>query len=125
MAIYFDEDEAEAVLEEFEPEEEGFGDLGICRKLSEKITEEQNANEQCYGYDFIGIESGGDFHSFHCHDMGPDLSQKFGLKLNEHNLFDDSDDFTPALEHMNDDETGCEPVPWYLVKVKLIEEFQN
>jgi hypothetical protein len=52
--------------------------------------------------------------------MAEDLKSKFGLEINEYGLIEDCKDWSNLIKYMNDDETGCEPVPWFYVKVKVI-----
>ena len=118
IALYFDEDDTRNLLDDFKPQSEEFGEIGLRLTLLRQI--EENENEELLGYDLIGIELGGDFHSFHCHDIGTELSTKFGLILNRNGLFDDNKDWTQVLDYLNDEENGCEPVPWYVTKTKLI-----
>jgi hypothetical protein len=43
--------------------------------------------ETLIGFDVIGIELDGGFHSFHCHDLSTDLARRFSLEINEYGLF--------------------------------------
>jgi len=122
FALYFDEKEARGLLEEFKPQSEKEGEIGLHHTLSKQITETVTDSEKLIGYDFIGIEEGGGFHTFHCHDIGAELSEKFGLTLNSFGLFDNSNDWKRVLDYMNNEENGCEPVPWFVAKTKLIIE---
>lgn len=54
--------------------------------------------------------------------MAKDLSERFHLTLNQYGLFEDSPDWTSVKEYMNAEETGCEPVPWPVCKVKLVDK---
>lgn len=125
FAIYFDEKEASDILKEFSPKSDNEGEIGICHLLKLKIEEQAtDERESLIGYDLIGIEFGGGFHTFHCHDIGKELSDKFGLTLNSFGLFDDCADWKPVLDYLNDEENGCEPVPWFVAKTKLITNFK-
>jgi hypothetical protein len=104
----------------FEPTKTNLGEIGISENLKQKIHE--NKNDVCLGFDLIGIEDGGDFHSFHCHDMSKELIEKFGIEINEYGLINKTDKWKEMVEYMNDDETGCEPVPWYYVKIKRMKK---
>ena len=73
----------------------------------------------------IGIEISGDFHSFHCHDISTDLTERFGLTLNEYGLFEGAEDWKPIMDYMNDENNGFEPVPWFVCKTKLINEAES
>lgn len=66
----------------------------------------------------IGVESGGNFHTFHCHNLANELGKKFGIELNEYGLIKEITNQKEIIDYMNDAENGFEPVPWYLVKVK-------
>jgi len=119
LAIYFCEGEKAELIDEFKPVSKSFGEIGIYQMLRKESLETDYNGESLLGFDLIGVESGGDFHSFHCHDMADDLCKKFGLILNQFGLFNEVSDWQPILDHMNDEGTGCEPVPWFVTKVKL------
>lgn len=121
LAIYFSEAERAELLKEFKPESENLGEIDIYRMLLRKSVEADHVGENLLGFDLIGIEYGGNFHSFHCHDMADELSKRFGLVLNQFGLFNEVSDWQPILDYMNDEETGCEPVPWFVAKVKLVD----
>lgn len=118
MALYFDETELKDILEEFKPQSEKNGEMGLRLTLLKEI--EENDKEEFLGFDYIGIENGGGFHTFHCHDIGKELSDKYDLTLNKFGLFDSNKNSKQVLEYLNDDNNGCEPVPWYLTKIKLV-----
>jgi hypothetical protein len=120
FALYFNETEAERILQEFKPKSEKEGESGLYKMLSKRIVDKDNMNETLIGFDIIGIENGGDFHSFHCHDIGQELLDKFGFTFNKYGLIEQCNDWTPLLDYFNDDENGCEPVPWFLAMTKLI-----
>ena len=94
------------------------GDFGLRKNLIKRTEEGQDINEELLGYDFIGVECDGSFHSFYCHDITNTLVDKFSLKLNSNGLFDKPEMQTQIREYLNDPKTGLEPVPWYIVKVK-------
>lgn len=122
FSIYFSEQETAALLSEFEPQKQGLGAIGLFEELQKKIPESLSTADTFIGFDIIGIEASGDFHSFWCHDMAKDLSERFGLTLNQYGLFEDCLDWKAITDYMNAEETGCEPVPWYLCKVKLVNQ---
>ena len=118
MALYFDETERKEILDEFKPQSEKNGDIGLRLTLLKEI--EENDDEKFLGFDYIGIEIGGSFHTFHCHDIGKELSNKFGLTLNKLGLFDSNVNSKQVLDYLNDEENGFEPVPWFIAKTKLV-----
>lgn len=118
FALYFDTKERADILEEFKPQSEKMGDIGLRLTLLKEI--EESDNGIFIGFDYIGIEIGGSFHTFHCHDIGNELSDKFGLTLNNFGLFDSDVNSKQVLDYLNDEENGCEPVPWFIAKTKLV-----
>jgi hypothetical protein len=118
LQILFPEDEREDFLTEFAPTKKEYGTLGIYDNLKKIIVERESKEEEFIGYDLIGVELGGDFHTFHCHDLADELTSKFGIELNEFGLIQEIENQKEIIDFMNDKENGHEPVPWYLVKVK-------
>lgn len=118
FALYFDEDERTHILEEFKPQSDKMGEIGLRLTLLKEI--EESENEVFIGFDYIGIEISGGFHTFHCHDIGKEISDKFGLTLNHFGLFDSELYSKQVLDFLNNEENGCKPVPWYIVKTKLV-----
>jgi hypothetical protein len=119
MSIYFNESGKEKLLEEFKPFKDN-GSIGLYDGLTNKVIETEIDNEKLIGFDLIGIELSGNFHSFHCHDMSEDLMQKFGVTINSSGLIESLDDWGPIVKYMNSDENGFEPVAWFVVKVKEV-----
>ncbi len=120
FALYFDANERSDILEEFKPQFEKMGEIGIRLTLLEEF--EENDDETFVGFDYIGIEIDGSFHTFHCHDIGKELMDKFDLTLNNFGLFDSNVNSKQVLDYLNNDENGCEPVPWFIVKTKLVNK---
>jgi len=122
IGIYFDENESNELIANFKPSNESQGGIGLYENLSKKIIESESDNEKTIGFDLIGIELSGDFHTFYCHDIRQELIDKFGVTINHYGLIDEQADWRAILDYLNDEETGLEPVPWFTVKVKLITE---
>jgi hypothetical protein len=122
ISIYFDENEADDLLEQFKPMEENFGELGLYENLIKKIPEVESIAETLIGFDVIGVELDGGFHSFHCHDLSADLGGRFSLEINEHGLLAAIENSKAVVEFMNDPENGFEPVPWFVCKSKIITD---
>jgi hypothetical protein len=118
LALYFDEDERTVILNEFKPKAEKMGEIGLRLALLKGI--EETDNDKFLGYDYIGIECGGSFHTFYCHDIGKELSDKFDLALNEYGLFNSEINSKQVLDYLNDENNGCEPVPWFIAKTKIV-----
>lgn len=119
LQILFSENTRDDFITEFAPATKESGTLGIYDNLKKKIIEKESDDEAFIGYDLIGVEPGGNFHTFHCHDLTNELTSKFGIKLNEFGLLKEIKNPKEITEYMNNKENGCEPVPWYLVKVKI------
>ncbi|MDR3296055.1 MAG: hypothetical protein LBT26_09555 [Clostridiales Family XIII bacterium] len=122
LSIHFDRLEANELLNEFNPKETRIV-TGINEILGKNIPE--NHDERFLGFDLIGIENGGQFHSFHCHDIGKELENRFGLQLNRCGLFENSNRWAEVTACLNDQEIGCEPVPWFVTKVKMVKTGTN
>lgn len=120
LSIGFPESDLSEALEITKPTESNSGEIGIYSKLKNKELDlEKN---EFLGYDIIGIEISGAFHSFHCNDLANELKDKFGLKINEFGLIENSENWNEIMEFMNDQENGFEPVPWFYVKVNRIKK---
>ncbi|WP_417857744.1 hypothetical protein [Xanthomarina gelatinilytica] len=119
LSISFPESDLSEALEMTKPTEMFTGEVGIYNKLK---TKELNLEKNEFlGYDIIGIEAGGDFHSFHCNDLSNDLKDKFGIKINDFGLIETFENWDKLMEYMNDESNGFEPVPWFYVKVNRIK----
>ena len=66
ISLYFDKFEAQEIIAHFEPANPTQGTIGIVDMLQKRIDEDLNNEEKTIGYDLLGIELGGDFHTFHC-----------------------------------------------------------
>lgn len=113
LALYFSESDAQRFLRHFKDE-------GIPIMLARKLPEEEHKNEQLLGYNIVGLDFGGEFHTSHCHNLDDELHRRFGLTLNQFGLYDDIPDWQPVIDYMNDETTGCEPVPWGIAKIKQV-----
>jgi hypothetical protein len=122
LSINFPETEKEGLINDFKTNKEDVGAIGLWNNLNKGIIEILDDSEIILGYDLIGLESSGDFHTFHCHDLADDLIERFKLTINEFGLIAKCDNWTDLTNYMNDESNGFELVPWYFVKVKLINE---
>ena len=120
LSITFPETELNKTLELIKQTDSQLGEIGIYNNLKNKNVE--NHKSEFLGYDIIGIEISGYFHSFHCHDLSSNLKEKFGLLINEFGLIENVSDWKKIMEYMNDQENGFEPVPWFYVKVNKIRD---
>lgn len=118
LSINFPETEVKELEIAFNRENLDLGEIGISKNLKRRI--EENNSKETIGYDLIGMEDGGDFHSFHCHDLTKELIQKFGIKINEFGLIEENDTWQEMVSYMNDEENGFETAPWFYVKVNKV-----
>jgi hypothetical protein len=121
LSINFPESEKDSLIREFEVKEKNIGSIGLWDNLNKSYPEITDGSEIEIGFDLIGVESGGDFHTFYCHDLANDLINKFKIKINSYGLIEDDKNWEKLVEYMNDEENGFEPVPWFFVKVKMIK----
>lgn len=117
MALYFDEVERAAIIDYFLPQG-NLGELGLRMMLMKEIAETDD--ELLLGFDYIGVESSGYFHTFHCHNIGTDLASQFDLSLNRYGLFDRALISKQILDYLHDEKYNFEFVPWFVAKVKLV-----
>lgn len=122
LSIYLEQEASIELIEEFKPQSKQTGSIGLRDNLMRNQAESDNPYEELIGYDLIGIEYSGGFHSFHCHDLGEDLSNRFNIEINDFGLIHPSEKLPFIPLFMNDLNNGFEPVPWYLAKVKRINE---
>lgn len=121
-SIYISAADREALIKEFAIEQDNQGDFGLQQNLLLKIQEKENDKEILIGYDLIGVEVGGTYHTFYCNNATQELIDKFQLVLNENGLFTEVEDWTPIKDYLNNEENGFEPVPWYIAKTKRVIE---
>lgn len=125
-SLNFSETDTDLLINEFEEGKNikkfnyNNGDFGLRTNLLKKTNESTSDNEIFLGYDFIGIECDGSFHSFYCHDITKTLIDKFSLTINSNELFEKPERHNEIRKYLNDPETGLEPVLWCIVKVNLI-----
>ena len=118
MGIYFEESELDTVQSILTPKE-GFGESGLYSNVKKRMPEIKNSNQILLGYDLIGIEEGGDFHTFYCHGILEDLVSRFDLSLNKYGLFNDTDRWEQVTKYLNGGNAMVEPVPWFVSKTVL------
>jgi len=119
LSINFPENEKTEFLKVFDKESD-YAEIGLSINLEKSILE--NETEVFLGFDLIGVEISGDFHSFHCHDLAKDLIQKFNVKINEFGLIESHNNWDDIILYMNDESNGFEATPWFLVKVKRVNK---
>jgi hypothetical protein len=118
LSINFDSIETNEILNEFNPKETRI-EMRMREILKNNIQEKRE--ESFIGFDLIGIEDVGQFHTFHCHNIGNELESKFDLKLNQYGLFENSKNLTSVAEGLSSQVIRCEPVPWFVAKVKMVQ----
>ncbi|HEU4328417.1 MAG TPA: hypothetical protein VFS21_35090 [Roseiflexaceae bacterium] len=64
------------------------------------------------GFEILGREAGGSFHSFVCNGLEQEYLAQLGIQLNDHGLIDTLDDAVRASDFTNLDSTGAEPIGW-------------
>ena len=65
------------------------------------------------GYEILGIEDGGHFHSFLCNQLQNEYSRELGITMNAAGLIDRLEDAKKATELTRRDDVGAEPVDWF------------
>ena len=124
--IYFSEIDAGLFLKDFEPgnktDEYNFnnGNIAMRHYLMKMVPQKQDGTEEFLGYDLIGVEGDGAFHSFYCHNLTRQLEDAFSLIPNAHGLFNYIDQPDLIRSFINDPKNGLEPLPWYIAKVSRV-----
>jgi len=118
LSISFPESDVDEALEMTKPTGKVRGEVGLYHKLQKKELDLEK--DEFLGYDIIGIEPSGDFHSFHCNDASTALKENFGVVLNPFGLIDNYQNWSDLMNYMNDESNGFEHVPWFYVKVNRI-----
>ena len=123
-SLYVSKTDAACLIADFEFEGEDpyhyHKQFGLRQNVQKQIEEKDNSTGEFLGYDFIGVENHGNFHSFHCHNILDELRDKFSLTLNQNGLFDRVPDPDVIREYLNDETTRVEPVPWYIARTKRL-----
>jgi hypothetical protein len=118
LRLDFSETERESYLHEFPRDPEQY-DAGMASLLAGGRP--AAAEGEVMGFDLIGVEPDGSFHSFHCHYLEQDMTERFGVVVNEFGLMDDPGDQAGVIvDFANDPDTGLEPVPWFMVRVSVV-----
>jgi hypothetical protein len=108
--------ETQIAVEFIRDEEPGTGSgVGVWTALTQGVR--LNPGGALRGFDVLGMEDDGSFHSFSCNDLELTFAQKFGIVFNEHGLIDIYVKAVAASDYANEDEAGAEPVPWYPFRV--------
>ena len=118
LQIVFPAVERAAFMKAFAPTTKSDGALGIYDVLSREEIEVPDENWVTVGYDLIGVEISGDFHTFHCHKLAEEFKRLYNLELNEFGLMKELYNRNDLVAFMKDESNGFEPVPWFAVKVK-------
>lgn len=120
-SIYLSQTDSNLLIEEFQPASNSSIDYSLRHNLSKRIAETQNKNEEFLGFDLIGLERDGAFHSFYCHNITQDLITKFSLVINKYGLFSSIPRPDLLRKYLNAEENGLETVPWYIAKTKRLK----
>jgi hypothetical protein len=64
------------------------------------------------GYEILGEEIGGDFHSWHCNYLEPLVHEQLGIEVNRHWLINGLEAARNAADFINRPDVPAEPVPW-------------
>lgn len=127
LGLYFPTKDKELLIEDFgegqNVDEFNYnnGNVVIRKNLQKEIIEQNNTNEEFLGYDFIGVECDGSFHSFYCSNITKTLFDKFNIIPNAYGLFDKVENSESVRLYLNDPLSYLEPLPYYVVKVTKVK----
>jgi hypothetical protein len=107
---------SDEVLDEH-PDVPGQGQYGYVTTLRRRQPLAPDGVE--LGYEILGEEIGGDFHSWHCNHLEPLVHEQLGIEVNRYGLIDDLEAARNAADFINRPDVPAEPVswrPWLLVQ---------
>ena len=107
--------------EDFHKNDYNYNNGNFCLRKNLLKKNHEKDDEILLGFDIIGVECDGSFHSFHCNDMSSILKEKFNLILNKFGLYDEIIDSNELRNFLKDD-YYFEPLPYYICKVKKVIE---
>lgn len=95
--------------------QEGCGAIGVWTMVNRGLARIRSGSP--LGFDVLGMEFGGGFHTFTCNSLEQDFHDKLGITFNKDGLIDDYSKAIVAAEYTNRDDVGAEPVIWYPFRV--------
>ncbi|WP_036042473.1 hypothetical protein [Leptospira alstonii] len=119
LGVYLPESEAKKLIEDFNPNSPHCGEIGIRKIIRREEVESELG--KIVGFDLIGVEMSGNFHSLQCHDLEGEFKKEFKVEFNDFGLIKSEEHWEKLVEYANDEKNGCEPVPWYFAKLKEFE----
>lgn len=92
------------------PDESGMGRYGYIETLRRRQPLALGGLE--LGYEILGEELGGEFHSWHCNHLEPLVHEKLGIEVNRYGLIDSPDAARKVTGFIGRADVPAEPVPW-------------
>jgi hypothetical protein len=114
VGLSIPEIELEKIIEDLAETTRTINDVGLYKSLQNR---RETTAQESYGFDIIGLEVDGSFHSFHCHDLENHFLTNFNITLNNHGLIKTLEECLKIVAWINTEESGCEPVNWYICRV--------
>jgi hypothetical protein len=109
LSIGLSEPHLTEYIEENRPDP-GMGGGGIYKKLQQREFVSDNAIAR--GFEILGEECEGRFHSFVCNTLETNYHDRLDISLNQHGLIDSYVEAVKAARYTNLDEVGALPVLW-------------
>ncbi len=94
-----------------QPDYAPVGTVGIHDALARRIVGQPSGEGR--GFEVLGFDGAAGFDSFRCHGLEDDFAKLFGVRFNEHGLFDDLDEARRCAEHANSPEVSTCAVAWH------------
>lgn len=98
-----------------EEPEKGAGAGGVWTKVSRWVP--LGSSGILLGFDVLGAEVGGSFHTFSCNGLERDFTEVLRVSFNQHGLIDDYPKCVEAAQYVNREDVGAEPVNWYPFRI--------
>ncbi|MEM7343944.1 MAG: hypothetical protein AAF485_06850 [Chloroflexota bacterium] len=99
----------------------GMGEGGVYKKLLQREPVEVNGISR--GFEILGDELGGQFHSFVCNSLETVYKKELNISLNPNGLIERYEEAIEATDYTRLDDVGAEPAlwqPWLISEYALI-----
>lgn len=118
LGLFFLKSEAIAFKNNHTPTDAMLGEMGMSFLCGQAIPEEDTSS--CLGYEPIGLDAGGSFHSMHCYTALETLQQHFELTINTAGLLTTDTNWAAMIDFLNHNDNGFTTVPWYFAIKKML-----
>jgi hypothetical protein len=110
LGIGLHREQADEVIEHLRPKAPHVGEDGLLKGLRKR--QPLAAGGRFLGYDLLGTEIGGSFHSWFCNGLEKDIWERCRIRPNAFGLIDTWSAALECAQYAGDRKTGAEPGKW-------------